>query len=149
MNTVESALSCFDKGFVCSQAVLSSYAKQYDLAPDLAMKISSAFGGGMARTASTCGAVTGAFMVIGLKFGPVFDEGKNDKLAKEKTYQVVNTFVRRFKELNRSIICKELLGADISTPEGLKAAEDNKLYDTACTGFIKYAIEILDELLIE
>ena len=67
MNQIDLALSRFAEGFNCSQAVFSSYAEGIDEAT--ALKIASGFGGGMGRMAETCGAVTGAMMVLGLKFG--------------------------------------------------------------------------------
>ena len=70
MSRVEQAVSCFQGGFNCSQAVLSTYAQDFGLDREAALKLAAGFGGGMGRMAGTCGAVTGAFMVLGLKHGP-------------------------------------------------------------------------------
>ena len=70
MSRVEQAVSCFKGGFNCSQAVLSTYAQDFGLDREAALKLAAGFGGGMGRMAGTCGAVTGAFMVLGLKHGP-------------------------------------------------------------------------------
>ena len=67
MKRSKHAVSCFKDGFSCSQALLSTYGDQFGLNHELALKVSGAFGGGMGRMGETCGAVTGAFMVIGLK----------------------------------------------------------------------------------
>ena len=63
----EQAVRKFRKGFNCSQAVLSVYAEEFGLCRETALKIACGYGGGMGRMALTCGAVTGAFMVIGLR----------------------------------------------------------------------------------
>jgi C_GCAxxG_C_C family probable redox protein len=98
----------------------------------------------MARMAETCGALTGAFMVIGLKNGRT--QAKDDA-AKEKTYALCQELVRRFRARHGSLRCKELLGCDIGTPEGAKIARDKKLHDDLCPHLIVSAVEILQDLL--
>jgi C_GCAxxG_C_C family probable redox protein len=144
MSRVEEAVTYFKEGFVCSQAVLSAYSMQLGLDRDTALKIADGFGGGMARRGETCGAVTGAFMVIGLKHGRAAVE---DAQAHETTYGLVNEFVRRFKLRNGSIVCRELLGCDISTPEGLRSARQQNLFTTVCPKYVRDAAEIIEEIL--
>ncbi|UCD85357.1 MAG: C_GCAxxG_C_C family protein, partial [Deltaproteobacteria bacterium] len=81
MSKVKSAVSCFKEGFSCSQVLLSTYGTDFGLDRETALKVAGAFGGGMGRMGEVCGAVTGAFMVIGLKHGMVKGE---DNKAKEK-----------------------------------------------------------------
>ena len=142
-NFTNSAEIYFKEGFSCSQAVLAAFADQFGLDKELALKISSAFGGGMARTANTCGAVTGALMVVGLKYGRTQAE---DKDAKEKVYRLSQEIIDQFIFRNDSIICKELIGLDISTPDAHKLAMDNKIFETSCAFFVKDAIEILEKI---
>ena len=144
MNRVERAVSCFKEGFSCSQAILSSYGEQFGLNREIALKVSGTFGGGMARMGETCGAVTGAFMAIGLKYGNARVE---DKQAKERAYSLVREFVDRFKSRNGSIVCRELLGYDISTPEGMKLVKEKKLTTTLCPKFVQDAAEIIEQIL--
>jgi C_GCAxxG_C_C family probable redox protein len=144
MNRVEDAVSCFKEGFNCAQSVFSSYAPQFGLSRELALKISTSFGGGMARMGKTCGAVTGAFMVIGLKCGRVSSQ---DEQTRDKNYGLVREFVKKFEARNGSIVCRELLDCDISTPEGLKLAQDNKLFENVCPKFIRDAAEIVAQLI--
>jgi C_GCAxxG_C_C family probable redox protein len=145
MNNVECAVSCFNDGFSCSQAVLATYAELFGLDRDRALKVASAFGGGMGHLGETCGAVTGAFMVIGLKCGQT--EDADDKETKKKTYRLVKVFAEKFKALNGSISCTELLGCDLSTPEGMKRAKEQNLFVTLCPTFVRDAAELLEELL--
>lgn len=144
MGKRERAASCFKQGFSCSQAVLSTFSKQFGLNRKKALKIAQAFGGGIAQTAQICGAVSGAFMVIGLKHGRTRAE---DLEAKEKTYQLTKEFMNKFKSQNGSIICKELLGHDISTPEGMALSEEKNLFDTVCPDFVDSAVKILEQIL--
>ena len=141
-------LACarFEEGFSCSQAVFSAYAEQFGLDRETALKISGGFGGGMGRMAQTCGAVTGAFMVIGLKYGAIDAE---DKETKEKAYALVREFSDRFKSRHGSISCQDLLGCDISKPEGEKVAREQKLFETICPKLVKDAAELLEEMLAE
>lgn len=144
MSRVEEAVACFKEGFICSQAVLSAYSVQLGLDCDTALKIADDFGGGMGRMGETCGAVTGAFMVIGLKHGRTAVE---DVQAHETTYGLVNEFVRRFKSRNGSVVCRELLSCDISTPEGLQSARQQNLFAMICLGYVRDAAEIIEEIL--
>ena len=144
MNNPERAVSCFKETFSCSQAILSTYGPELGLEKETALKVAGAFGGGMARMGDMCGAVTGAFMVIGLKHGKIKAE---DEGAKEKTYLIVREFVERFKSRNGSIKCMELLGYDISTLEGIKLIKEKNLFYTSCVKYVRDAAEIIEELL--
>ena len=144
MSRVELAVSCFEEGFTCSQALLSAYGTQFGLDREVALRIADGFGGGMGRMGEICGAVTGAFMVIGLKYGRTVAE---DTQARKKTNSLINEFVRRFKDSHESIVCRELLGCDISTPEGLNSAREQKLFTTICPKCVRDAAEIVGQIL--
>ena len=144
MSRIEEALSIFEKEFNCAQSIFGTFAPYYGLDRDIALKIATGFGGGMGRSGRTCGAVTGAYMVIGLKHGLGLS---NDSDAKDKTYQIVNEFSYRFLKKNGSMICKEIIGCDINTPEGIEFFRQNELLDKKCRQCVKNAAEILDELL--
>ena len=83
-------------------------------------------------------------MVIGLKNGKTRAE---DDGARDRTYELVGEFVVRFKDRHSSIICRELLGCDLSNPEGLKIASEKGVFDTLCPQFVRDATEILEEIL--
>lgn len=145
MSEIEKAVSCFNEGFMCSQTLLTAYAGQFGVDRETALKVSAAFGGGMGRMGEICGAVTGAFMVIGLKYGRT---AVRDAKSHEKTNRLVKEFVDRFKSRNGSIVCRELLGCDLSTPDGQKTFVDKKLRGTLCTNFVRDAAEIVEQLLV-
>jgi C_GCAxxG_C_C family probable redox protein len=119
---------------------LALFAEDLGLDEKTALKIASGFGGGM-NCAETCGAVTGSYMVIGMKHG----HSSTDPKAKAKTKLLMKHFNEKFKTAHGSLICKELTGFDLSTPEGASAASKHQIHDTQCTGFIKTACDILEE----
>ncbi len=142
MNRVHQAVSCFQEGFSCSQAVLSTYGPRFGLDREMAFRVAGAFGSGMGM-GGTCGAVTGAFLVI----GPMHGKTKaDDDKAREETHELVKEFVSGFKARNKSILCRELLGCDVSSPEGMQAARERGLFTTLCKKFVKDAAEIIEQL---
>lgn len=139
---IEQAVEQFEKGFNCSQAILSTYCEQFGLDYETALKIATGFGGGM-HINGTCGAVTGAFMVLGLKFGNI----EQNKDAKEKTYRKVVQYVNQFTKHNGSVKCHDLLGCDITTLEGVQKAREKGLFSSICPKLVRDAAEILEEML--
>lgn len=124
--------------------MLSTYGERFGLDRVTAYRVAGAFGGGMARLGETCGAITGALMVIGLKHGKT---KAGDDEAREKTYALANEFVGRFRKRNQSVLCRELLGHDLSTEEGRDAVAEQNLFMTLCPRFVRDAGEILEEMM--
>ena len=125
--------------FNCAQTVFSLFAQELGINEKTALKIASGFGGGMTR-AETCGAVTGAYMVIGLKHG----HNSSDPEKKAKTKMLIQQFNEEFEKKHGSLICRNLTGYDISTPEGSLAASENGVFQVKCPLFIKTACEIIE-----
>ena len=146
MDNVERAASLFEEGFNCSQSVFSAYAEQFGLPSETALRIAAPFGGGMGRMGEVCGAVVGAFMAIGLKHGNTKAE---DRGKKEESYRLAREFSSLFQERNGSVICRDLLGCDINTPEGLQYARKEGLFNTRCLKFVRDAAEIVEKVLSE
>jgi C_GCAxxG_C_C family probable redox protein len=144
MSGLEKAISSFRGDFNCAQSVLSSYAPEYGLDRETALKIATGFGGGMGRLQNTCGAVSGAFMVISLRYGSDVNGNTEDR---DKTYQVVREFANKFSELHGSIICKKLLGCNINTPEGKEYYDQNDFFEKKCFQYVKDSAKILEDLL--
>lgn len=144
MSRIEEALSSFREDFNCAQSIFGTYAPYYGLDRNIALKIATGFGGGMGRSQRTCGAVTGSYMVIGLKNGLGITM---DTEAKDKTYQLVNTFSNQFQEKNGSMICKEIIGCDLNTEEGMEYFDQNELLEKKCFLCVQSAAEILEEIL--
>ncbi|HVI95502.1 MAG TPA: C-GCAxxG-C-C family protein [Anaeromyxobacter sp.] len=141
---VDRAVSLFDQGFTCAQAVLAAFAARHGLDEPTALKVACAYGGGIARSGEMCGAVSGALMVIGLAHGKA---SLADDSAKERTYALTREFWKRFREQQRSLVCKELIGVDIGTPSGAKMAAESGVFREKCPGLVRCAAQILEELL--
>ena len=125
---------------------MASFANDFGLERELALRLAGGFGGGLGGLGGACGAVTGSIMVLGLKYGKTKPE---DNAAKEKTYRLVRELIRRFEERHKTILCRNLINIDLSTPEGLRAAQEKKVFATACPLFVRDAVEILEELLAQ
>ena len=138
---VNEAVACFKDGFNCSQAVFSTYCEDLGLDKKTALQIACGFGAGMGRLQETCGAVTGAYLLIGLKYGKFL---KDDEPAKERTYALIQEFSKRFTERNKSTKCRELLGVDLITGDQQTVSERVK---TICPQMVQNAAEIIEQLL--
>lgn len=137
------AAALFEQGFTCGQAVLAAHAARLGLERDAALRAACAFGGGVARTGGTCGAVNGALVAIGLAHGRTRVE---DLAAREKTYEATRAFLDRFRAEHGALACRDLLGVDIGTPEGHQAAQDAGLFRTRCPGFVRGAARLVGTL---
>lgn len=145
MNRADRAIELFNNNFNCSQAVFTVFATEYGISQELALKLATSFGGG-ARSGEMCGAVSGALMVLGLKYGH-FNTENNEQ--KQKAYSLVNEFVNRFKEINRSIVCRDLLGYDLSKPDEFEIIASKGLCKTICPNMVRSAVDILEQMLCE
>jgi C_GCAxxG_C_C family probable redox protein len=137
------AVTVFAQGYNCSQAMLMVHGPEYGLAPDLAMRLATALGIGCSR-GEQCGAVTGALLVIGLKNGGGGPDGAEDKAF---TYHLSREFVRRFTARRGTVTCRDMLGVDPSTAEGLRQARSEGRFTAICHGVITDAAEVLQEVL--
>jgi C_GCAxxG_C_C family probable redox protein len=144
MSHAEKAVADYIATFNSAQSVLRAYCQELGLDRETAAKLSSGFGDGMASLGETCGAVTGAFMVLGLKYGRMKVDSMQGKVA---TNGLILEFTKRFKAKNGSINCRQLMGCDISTMDGRKEASEKGLRRKRCAVLIADTAEILDDLL--
>ena len=108
-----------------------------------ARKVSSCFGGGM-MCGETCGAVTGALMVIGMKYGHAKEGDMDQKnVMMEKTAE----FKKLFQEKYPSCMCRDLLGHDIGQPGELEKVMEEGLLLDFCPDVVEAAIEALEQVL--
>jgi C_GCAxxG_C_C family probable redox protein len=139
----EEAEALFSGGFNCAQSILAAFGVDLGIERDIALKLASPFGGGIGRSGNVCGAITGAVMVIGLKFGAANSWNKIQKARVQKRTQ---QFIERFKKRHEHIGCAELTGLDIGTESGRAAFKRNNVFETRCMNFVRDAAEILDEI---
>ncbi len=103
----DKAVELFKSGYNCSQAVFAAYADIFGMDSETALRVSAGLGGGVGRSREVCGTVTGATMIIGMKYGATDgDDAEGKKLCYEKVQQ----YIAEFKKINPSIVCRELLG---------------------------------------
>ena len=137
----EIAVTVFSQNFNCSQSVFSAFAPQFGLDRETALKLASPFGGGVARRGEICGAVTGALLALGLARGAKAPAGK------EEIYRLSQEFMRLFEEKHKSVLCRELIDCDLSTPAGYQAATDKRVFTSICPLLVRDAVEIAQKLL--
>jgi len=138
----EAASAVFGNGFNCAQSVLSAFCEKYGMDKETALKISCGLGSGF-RSGEVCGAASGAVLVVGLKYGHCLAD---DKESKASCYEKTEEFLNEFRKRNGSIVCRDLLGVDISTDDGRQQALDRKLFTTTCDDLVRSAATILEEL---
>ena len=143
MNHVEKALEYYNNNFNCSQGVFTAFATEMGMDEKTALKVATNFGGGE-RKGELCGAVAGALMVLGLRCGHCESD---DTEGKAKAYAVSEEFMNRFIERNGSVVCRELLGYDLTKKEDMEIIQEKNLFRTLCPKMVKCAAEILDEML--
>lgn len=143
--TKEKVLEEFNEGYDCAQVVFHYWAKKLGLDEKTAYKISTGFGAGMMQ-GETCGAVIGAYLALGLKYGAC-EEGEEGQ--EQKVASIIKNVQFREKLLEKypSTMCRELLGADFSTPEGAEKIREQKLMTTFCPQLVSDVLAILDEIM--
>lgn len=144
MSKAKEAKEQIEKGFSCAPAVFSTYSEQFGLEKELALKIACGFGGGIGRTGRTCGAVTGAVMVIGLKHGQA---STGDEESRKRTHKLVKEFIDKFTALHGSVECRQLIGYDLGDSAELKLARESGVFQKKCASFVYDAARILEDVL--
>jgi C_GCAxxG_C_C family probable redox protein len=142
MTKSDDALESFKNGFICSSAVFSAFSDELGLDTRTAKKIACGFGAGISKTGNICGAVSGAIMVIGLKYGKT---KAGDNAATEKTRALVRQFIHEFTKKNGSVSCTELLGYNLSNGNDYEKARGKKLFVTKCPELVRDAADILEK----
>jgi C_GCAxxG_C_C family probable redox protein len=145
MSQIEQADQYFANGCNCAQAVAAAFAEGEGLSKDVALRAMSGFGGGLGRSGETCGVVSGAVFILGLHFGA--DIPGPDPEAKGRLYARVRDFLARFTAKHGAIACRDLLGCDIGTPEGLARIQAEKMHETHCAKFVHDAAAIVKAML--
>lgn len=130
------AIALFEEKYNCCQAIFLPYSKLFGIDKDTALKISSGFGGGIARMGEVCGAINGAVMILGLKYG-LADNKSIEK--RQKLNQIIREFVSKFKRNHKNIYCRNLLTQDEGIP--------HKMHSEKCATIIEAVCDLLDEYL--
>ena len=141
----DKAVELFKEGYNCSQAVLCAFADETGLDNDTALKLASSFGGGMGRLREVCGALTGEFMIAGIKYG--YTDVHNHSL-KSDHYKLIQEIAKEFRDLNGSIICRELLGLNKGISEPVPEKRTEAYYKKRpCVELVRLAAENMDRII--
>lgn len=137
------ACSLFVEGRNCSQAVFVAFCDVTELDEELALRLSSSFGGGMGRMREVCGACSAMFMVAGILYGY---SSKDDINEKAEHYRRIQYLAEQFKERHGTINCDELLKELNVTSSPVPEQRTEQYYKVRpCINFVRAAAEILDE----
>lgn len=142
---IEKAVEYYNHNFNCSQGVFTSFATEMGIDEKVALKLATNFGGG-GRKGELCGAVAGALIVLGLRCGHC---DSDDMEGKTSAYDISTEFMNRFIKKNGYIVCRELLGYDLTKAEDKLIIEEQKLFRTFCPKMVESAAKILDEMIAE
>ena len=138
---IDKALQMFKNGYNCAQVVLVAYGEKYGLGYETALKLADGLAQGM-RCAEVCGTASGAVLVLGLKYGDNLPKEKNlVKPAHEKTASFMLEFQNRHKHLR----CEDILGYDVTTPEGMAEHARTNYKETKCSVIIADTMALLEE----
>lgn len=147
MNHADEAQRLFLEGYNCAQAVFCAFCDETGLSLENAARLSSSFGGGMGRLREVCGTVSGALMALGMLRGY---SDPADPQAKAEHYRLVQQYAQRFREINGTIICRELLKDVPVTPGGVPEARTPEFYRRRpCLRLAGEAAGILEQMLQE
>lgn len=143
----EQAMELFGQGYNCAQSVFAAFCEDLGIELEMALRLSSSFGGGMGRLREVCGAVSGMFAIAGMKYG--YTDPK-DSRAKEAHYKRIQELAERFKEENHSIICRELLGLDTGPDSHVPELRTDEYYKKRpCAELVGCAARLMEELINE
>ncbi|MBN1599657.1 MAG: C_GCAxxG_C_C family protein [Bacteroidales bacterium] len=143
MKKSEYAVQEFIGGLNCAQSILSSFSDELGLDRTTAIKLTSGFGAGLNYAGKTCGAVTAAYLVLGLKYA----KKEITAVSKDTLRNKIDEFNNEFKKEFGTIDCKGLLEADVSNPEELEKLRADNTFKTVCPRFVEKSALILDKLL--
>ena len=118
-----------NEGLNCSQAILAAFGEPLGMDLEAAKMLGRPWGGGMGHMAETCGYLTGAVLVLAMAY-----DRKDENRSRQEVFEAVRQLFERFSEKRGTIRCKELLGADLSTEEGLKKIKEGRLVNRICHG---------------
>jgi len=131
-----------DDGYNCSQSVLLTMFEHWGCKSELVPRVATAFGGGMGRCGSVCGALTGGLMAIGIKYGT--NEPSAEK--RSKASELARKLYQTFEKQNGTVMCRGLIGFDLSDEEQRRRAYEEDIFELKCTFFVKKIVESLASL---
>ncbi len=136
---VKKAVIGFQNGYNCTQSILLTLFGHIlpDGKSDLVPRIASGFGGGIGLCGSVCGALTGTILAVGIKYGSN-EIGEENNVA---AYTMANTLYKMFEEQHGTVLCRNLVKYDLTKPEQVAKARQERVFETHCINYVKTAVE--------
>lgn len=141
MNRKEKALKLYQTGYNCAQSIVGAFEDLLGKKTNTMIDISAGFGGGMGRLQQTCGAVSGAFMVMSSLYN------HSEKSSKEQLTHDIQHFARTFNQIHGNLNCKNLIEYNLNDPEEHEKAKKNHVFEKKCTRFIETSVELVEDIL--
>lgn len=142
--TIKYAVRFVEKGFLCSEAVLSALSQTLNIESDIIPKIATGFGAGISRLGEVCGAFSGAIMGLGLQFGRnTVQESPLETEPYEFGTTMANLFITRFGHLR----CRDLIGLNLAVEADRQAYRELKLWETRCRDIVRISTGLAYDLL--
>ncbi len=136
----EIAEGYFKKGYNCAQSVILAFCPHYGLDEQTALKLSLGFGAGMGRLREVCGAVSAAFMVMGLEYG--------GRVTKARMYELQQIFAQKWKDANGSIICRDLLNLQEGKSSFVPEERTKEYYKKRpCAELVAFTADLLEDFI--
>ena len=142
MDKVKKAEYYFNNGYSCAQSVLAAFCEELGLKKEMAFKLAKNFGAGCLFRGDMCGAISGALMIYGLRYGSA---NPNDDFSEEVVYRLSADHINKFEKLYNTVICKDLLGYHVGDPKDLETALVQNVFKLKCPNFVKDSATILLE----
>ena len=106
---VDKTIELHNKGYNCAQAVACTYCDLVGVDEKTMFKLTEGLGLGMGGMEGTCGAMTGACIIAGMKNSTGNMEAPDSKVS---TYKLSREILESFRVKNGSSSCKRLKGIE-------------------------------------
>jgi C_GCAxxG_C_C family probable redox protein len=143
MTRKEKAIHIFNSGNNCAQSVIGAFEDKVNHKKEILIDVSSGFGGGMGRLQQTCGAVTGAFMVLS------FINSNGPDGSKELLTNNIQEFAARFNKKFGAMNCKELIPYNLQSEKERELAKRDGVFKNKCTEYVASAVDMIENILQE
>lgn len=143
LGTPAHAAKLFQEGCPCEEALLAAYGPALGISRGQAFEMDLRLAHGI-DFAETCGAVTGGLTLVAL--ARVHD-GLDSPETRREIRQATSQYLLRFQQRWGAVNCRELLGHDIRTPEGLRLAREEGAFTQVCPKVVRDAAALVDEVL--
>jgi len=141
MNSAEKALYLHRKGCNSAQAILAAFSKEIEISDETARKMAAGFGAGIGTMQKTCGALTGAVMVLGCRY----HSDENLYESKQLLFEKTQALLQKFRTLHGTLDCRELIGVDFYKPGGMQKVRQQRLFENRCQQYIREVCRFLEE----